>query len=54
MTRKREIQTEHICALGFQDIREGVTLRRLGCNFLTHTLFCQISKFASAKLFSFK
>ena len=25
MIAKSEIQTEHICSLGFQDIREGVT-----------------------------
>ena len=30
MTTRREILTEHIFNLGFQDIRVGVALRRLG------------------------
>ena len=31
MTKRREISIEHIYSLGFQDIREGVTLKRLEC-----------------------
>ena len=31
LTTRREDQTEHIHSLGFQDIREKVTLQRLGC-----------------------
>ena len=26
---RSEVETENVCFLGFQDIREGVTLRRL-------------------------
>ena len=29
MSIRREMQIEHIRSLGFQDIREGVTLRRV-------------------------
>ena len=36
VTTRREIYTEHICSLGFRDIREGAALQRvmlgrLGC-----------------------
>ena len=29
VTTRQEILTEHVCSLGFWDVREGVTLRRL-------------------------
>ena len=29
MTIRREISTNHICSVGFWDIREGVTLQRV-------------------------
>ena len=31
MTTRRDIQIDYICSLVFMDIREEVTLRRLGC-----------------------
>ena len=34
MTTMREISTEHICSPRFRDMREGVTLQRLGCTTL--------------------
>ena len=46
--KKREIEIENICFLGFQDIREGVTLRRvilwrLGCIYSFHILYIKFS-----------
>ena len=29
MIRRREVYTKHTCSLGFQDIRQGVTLQRV-------------------------
>ena len=31
VTKMREILNEYICSIKFQDMREGVTLRCLGC-----------------------
>jgi hypothetical protein len=45
VTTKREIQIENICFLAFQNIREGVTLRRVILWRLECTLFVHIYEF---------
>ena len=45
VTTRRNIQTEHIHFVGFWDIREGVTLRRLeyGRQFFVHQFYMSCS-----------
>ena len=44
MTTRNEIQTKSICSLVIQDIREGVTLRRLIFWSLEHTCLYELQK----------
>ena len=42
VTTRREICTKNICSLGFQDIREGATLRMVILQRLECTLDCRM------------